>query len=671
MKNILEDKSELPIDLLNTSTEVSSGQHMPAGQMMWSKPTISINEVDDEEVEDEDITKEALGLTDIPTSIYGGEVLEFKGTPQNPGLSRTEGEGEETDYFGASADVSDLPPVNELDLEGSEKEEPENPFIDFMYQKEIMAMFEDLNNLQKRWGKNNFMKAELQELEEYLNKKAGISGGMAGSAAGVLSSLLPGLSIVPLPVKALVGGIAGSGIENYFMERPKAKTNLEQVAEQVNTLRISLQNYGVTEYELNKLSSHALNAHTLTDTMIQRGARMPANWIGPIQKLAEQYIVASDKLVALFQQAHNEVVPKTEVQTQTQTETSAQIAPSRKPEAFSARGKITRPGDPYTYDKDPASDAYVVVSAPPGKESLIGRKIQPGAPGYDLIKAADPGSKPIAMEPKDVAREAFVRGQELAAKKDYAGAIQAYQESFDALPTANALFNIGKAQYDSGDASSALDTFTKYQTQYPDEWTKNQGLIPQSIKDMMTKPIAEESPAESIPEQYKPTKEKIAEVLTSFLNGVPIRMQTPEGTTTAMDSRRVRRLTENYIKAISAMKDPQEGLSLTATGIADEFGSAITEGIQKVLTRENISTKQLEGIFNGLVWQALRKGWAKWKNAPLKNQPTQQSQERHTRQVERQDQRLQNQSERQARRENAKREARKMMVEELHKVARK
>jgi hypothetical protein len=69
--------------------------------------------------------KNAIGLTSIPESIstgyedesgddtHGSEVLSHKGTFQNPGLSREQGEDEETDYFGAASELVDLPPKND------------------------------------------------------------------------------------------------------------------------------------------------------------------------------------------------------------------------------------------------------------------------------------------------------------------------------------------------------------------------------------------------------------------------------------------------------------------------------------------------------------------------------------------------------------------------------
>ncbi len=95
--------------------------HMVNPDTHWSYPSVgsaedkeeeSSESLDDEKALDE-LEKTALGLMDIPGSIDGGEVLEWQGIPQNPGLSREQGEDEETDYFGAESEIlEEVPPVN-------------------------------------------------------------------------------------------------------------------------------------------------------------------------------------------------------------------------------------------------------------------------------------------------------------------------------------------------------------------------------------------------------------------------------------------------------------------------------------------------------------------------------------------------------------------------------
>jgi len=194
---------DIPISLLNTETDdVASGQHMPAGEMLWSVPN-DVAMADDEKMEiihqgpddidtpdcktpgsqfhikvtpkeiggmvelpfeadvdrekaeelEEEIhdaleeilaplfNKEALGLLDIPSSNIGGEVLEFK-IPQNPGLKRDLGDDEETDYFGTDSDVVDLPPEN-----NKHQESINNEFIEFLFKEEHDAFASQLIEL--------------------------------------------------------------------------------------------------------------------------------------------------------------------------------------------------------------------------------------------------------------------------------------------------------------------------------------------------------------------------------------------------------------------------------------------------------------------------------------------------------------------------------------------
>lgn len=93
--------------LLNTETDVASGQHTPAGKALWSLPEVSTES-------ESDLKKEALGLTSIPSSTNGGEVLELSGVPEPPGQRRDLGDDEELNFFGAPGtdELNNLPPQN-------------------------------------------------------------------------------------------------------------------------------------------------------------------------------------------------------------------------------------------------------------------------------------------------------------------------------------------------------------------------------------------------------------------------------------------------------------------------------------------------------------------------------------------------------------------------------
>lgn len=124
-------EKEFSVDDLIPSEEAASGMHVPVGETMFSIP----NKADDEEVEDDDMKKEALGLTNPPQSITGGEVLELPGSPQPPGMSRELGEDEETEFFGAKEDGVDFPPEHYKTQKKQEvkSDEPDEDFFEFLF----------------------------------------------------------------------------------------------------------------------------------------------------------------------------------------------------------------------------------------------------------------------------------------------------------------------------------------------------------------------------------------------------------------------------------------------------------------------------------------------------------------------------------------------------------
>lgn len=150
------------LDDLIPSEETASGMHTPVGENMFAIP----NKADDDEVEEESIEKEALGLTSMPQSLYGGEVLDLPGAPQPSGLSREQGEDEETEFFGAKEEGVDLPPEHyktQKTQEMSESDEPDEEFFDFLFNKN-----------QKKSGTSlsigAIMKTHLKNLEDGLKK---------------------------------------------------------------------------------------------------------------------------------------------------------------------------------------------------------------------------------------------------------------------------------------------------------------------------------------------------------------------------------------------------------------------------------------------------------------------------------------------------------------------
>lgn len=127
-----KDEKGFSIQDLVPPEDVASGQHQPSGENLWAVPSFADDDIED----DEDIKKEALGLTSVPQSLYGGEVLTLPGSPQPPGLSREMGDDEETDLFGAESDIVDAPPEHYKEQRypsDSKKDMPAESFFDFLF----------------------------------------------------------------------------------------------------------------------------------------------------------------------------------------------------------------------------------------------------------------------------------------------------------------------------------------------------------------------------------------------------------------------------------------------------------------------------------------------------------------------------------------------------------
>jgi hypothetical protein len=94
--------------------------------------------------------KEALGLTDIPAGRVGGDVLGNSGVPQPPGLSREQGDDEETDLFGAVELIEpdqSLPSKNQKYQEEESCDSDDFDFMEYLFE-ESEKMAKHIQNLQ-------------------------------------------------------------------------------------------------------------------------------------------------------------------------------------------------------------------------------------------------------------------------------------------------------------------------------------------------------------------------------------------------------------------------------------------------------------------------------------------------------------------------------------------
>jgi hypothetical protein len=342
-----------------------------------------------------------MGLLDIPTSIGGGEepdeqgeVLTFKGTPQNPGLSREMGDDEETDFFGASEEGVDISPKNTK------------------YQSKINSDGEVMIN-------------ELDKLEKHLRRAGKLSearsiAGMIkraqekylGGGSAIEENFDPALldyyydqavermeessSQIYSELKAMAasGGYANpdpSATLNPIIEGWKGKIG--------NSVLFGENSTGAIESELTNAVSSWLTSNQIShpDDVINGG-------VGEmISKLAKSMNLANIRAVAM----QGESSPDVSTQPLEQGGSIGGRAPAASP---AREGSIKRPGDPYTYDKNPdESDSYVVVSHWDKElneydDKGVGNVISPPSPAYDLVKAADPAAQADAVPERTVTK---------------------------------------------------------------------------------------------------------------------------------------------------------------------------------------------------------------------------------------------------------------------------
>lgn len=154
---MVKKSSQFSIEDFIPSEETIAGMHTPAGENMFAVQ----NRADDSGDEEDEIKKEALGLTSVPQSTNGGELLDLPGSPQNPGMSMEKGDDEETEFFGAKEEGVDFHPEHKKEQQSNNlynNDKPDEEFFDFLFtnkKKESdlsfnneVSMFKHLKNLE-------------------------------------------------------------------------------------------------------------------------------------------------------------------------------------------------------------------------------------------------------------------------------------------------------------------------------------------------------------------------------------------------------------------------------------------------------------------------------------------------------------------------------------------
>ena len=218
----MANKEDFSIDNLIPEEEAVSGMHEPSGDNLWTVPSMG----------EENLKKDALGLTSIPQSINGGELLQLPGAPQPPGLSREVGDDEETDFFGANDDSFSFHPRNDEKVI-DKKEKPSKAFFDFL--------FTNKSEINENSGeeKGIKMKALLENLENSLKKIGAIEK----------DENLVALAAVPALILEIPIALVGLGLYHYLKD-PKVpreeKNSAQSVADELNKIMEDGKKLGLT-----------------------------------------------------------------------------------------------------------------------------------------------------------------------------------------------------------------------------------------------------------------------------------------------------------------------------------------------------------------------------------------------------------------------------------------
>lgn len=257
-------------------TEAISGMHMPSGENLWASPA------DDEEVEEEDdIKKEALGLTGIPgeqSKDYQLEQPFHIKDPDNVGVIDVD-------------TVVDLHPTNK-----AEDSEAENTMD--------KLLSELVDELDKRGYKEQAIL-----VKESQSTAGTLAAGGAGSALGLLAGIIPGINMIPAPLRMALGGTAGMALYRYLSGNPEEKDRATQLADQIMELAQKLVSYGANDQDIEDLIDHKVKPG---DLPVRMGDRLDSGWFGSrnqavleVQKIAADFVRVSDQFRALTEKGES------------------------------------------------------------------------------------------------------------------------------------------------------------------------------------------------------------------------------------------------------------------------------------------------------------------------------------------------------------------------------
>lgn len=562
---------------INSNTDVISGQHTPTGETMWSIP----NDLSDDALLEE-LTKEALGLTDIPASSESSNEI----ISEVPKDNFVIGDDEQTEYFGANEDVPDLPPMINK------------------YQSIGANMLKELKDLEKKVLKAGY-KEKISELikESQTVTPEGVAGGWAGGTAGsTAGGLLGGLLGAPMAIPGAVsGGILGA-IKGYFGEEKATKA--EQLNRKVTSLEDRLRSYGVIDTELEQLREGRIKPGYLNAPLMQRNKIREGDY-QTVTSIAQQYVDAYaeyKQFLSYLDAAHNKYE---EEKRQKQEQGRVQLHPVEQEgtKLDTSRAPMTRRVSQYLFPEDDNVRSVQMLI-----NSILSDTGTFDASQYTGLREQFPGGIEVDG----------LWGNETT-------------KAWNAVVPQYAIG--GKKQPQS--SQEALTIINQVVEKLPDKET------PDVVAPEEPKPENELS-YQGLPAHVVPSPTNIAKVLQKLSSGdteIESDLKISGDRIKRITERYIRQIVKSEENNDKTQVNVEHNINYVAQLISSSFSDEIIKELNNTKHTKDRPGRNLQQTFNSLVWTYLRRVWADSKDATFRKNPTEHSINRRNRKVQRQENR--------------------------------
>ena len=219
----------------NKNAEAISGMHVPSGENLWAYPSADDSELNSEkenDSEEDDMDKKAMGLTSIP------------------------GEQSQDFQFEQPFHIKDSDNVGVIDVDTVVDLPPGNNAEDSKSENTMNELLTDLiDELDKRGYKKHagVISGSIVKRADYEGAGAAI-----GAGAGLVAGLIPIVNIVPAPIRMLVGGATGAALAHYLTQNPDKKSDLERQKKIVDALADHLRSLGLKDDQIQRVADEKL-----------------------------------------------------------------------------------------------------------------------------------------------------------------------------------------------------------------------------------------------------------------------------------------------------------------------------------------------------------------------------------------------------------------------------